>query len=887
MAMSDERTKRDLILPPGTYAYMRDTASGAIKTATGPTVINPTAQEEPIIYDPDTASFKRVGLEEVSRKSVIAPEGYYVILRNPSTLETSFHPSSGKTQMSAELDVGRKIIIPGPAMFPLWPGQAAAVVRGHQIKFNEYLVARVYNEEQALKNWQSAVMKPAKLPGVTPDDPTSEPPTAQEVAPPDLTVGTLLIIRGDQVSFYIPPTGITVQKGENGEYVQDALTLERLEYAILVGQDGNKRYEIGPQVVFPLPSERFVEARDDNGSTTKKFRAVELNNIQGLHIKVIADYVDNKSVKHNAGDELFITGKDTAIYYPREEHSAIKYDGQSKHFAVAVPAGEARYVMNRETGEIDTFKGPGMLLPDPRTKVIVRRTLTENQASLWYPGNQEVAEYNRHLRSILSLVPTTRQGAISEGDFVRNSRGGGGQPVRATTKGVAAVEKTSGTSLVMGAASVGAAAAHMDSSRVSGDQNLVGEEFSRRSTYNQPRTIDLNTKFQGAPKIKVFTGYAVQVIATNGHRKVVKGPQTLLLDYDQELDILALSQGKPKTTDKILHTAYLRVENNKVSDIIEVETADHVKINLYLSYNINFEGDDKLWFSVENYVQFACHHVRSVLQGAILKVSFDNFYTNSRDTIRDIVLGKPAAEVKQRPGMVFKENGMRIGDVDITKVDILDQRIKDFINTAQFDAVKSNLDLAAKTRELSVLRQSESIAQQMSAVKADTKKLEDVLSTELINSRLRVILAEANGRISKLEQDKLASQASEDIANFQHESKLERDRLSAELQLSSETSSQKLRLEELTAETVALVDQFKAITPGFAEALTALGNKDTMVKVAQAWSIQRALGGENVSDALRRIFTGTPVQAVMEKIAGMAVNGSSKLPTAIDSPIQE
>jgi hypothetical protein len=33
-----------------------------------------------------------------------------------------------------------------------------------------------------------------------------------------------------------------------------------------------------------------------------------------------------------AGDELFLTGKDTAIYYPREEHSAIKYDGKIKHF---------------------------------------------------------------------------------------------------------------------------------------------------------------------------------------------------------------------------------------------------------------------------------------------------------------------------------------------------------------------------------------------------------------------------------------------------------------------------------------------------------------------------------------------------------------------------
>jgi len=199
------------------------------------------------------------------------------------------------------------------------------------------------------------------------------------------------------VSFYIPPTGIEVSRDADS-YNREALTLERLEYAILVDENGKKRYEIGPQVVFPLPTERFVEARDDHGRPSKKFRAVELNEIQGLHIKVIADYADD-GVAHRAGDELFITGKDTAIYFPREEHSAIKYDGKAKHFATAIPAGEARYVMNRLTGEIRTIRGPAMLLPDPRHEVIVRRALSDREVALWYPNNADAAAYNQSLRT--------------------------------------------------------------------------------------------------------------------------------------------------------------------------------------------------------------------------------------------------------------------------------------------------------------------------------------------------------------------------------------------------------------------------------------------------------------------------------------------------------
>jgi major vault protein len=324
-----------------------------------------------VVYDPAASTFRGVtSLEEAMRISPLAPEGYYVILRNPA--KGNKHPEEGSAQPSAEQEIGRTIIVPGPATFALWPGQAAEVVEGHHLRSNQYLLVRVYNEDEARKNWSKAVVKPASVEG--------EPAAAQPVTaapPPDLTVGKQLIIRGTEVSFYIPPTGIEVVREAGADhYAREALTLERLEYAILVDENGKKRYEVGPQVVFPLPTERFVEARDDAGRSSKKFRAVELNEIQGLHIKVIAEYAEG-GVTHKAGDELFITGKDTAIYFPREEHSAIKYDGKAKHFATAIPAGEARYVMNRVTGAIRTVRGPAMLLPDPRSEVIVRRVLSE------------------------------------------------------------------------------------------------------------------------------------------------------------------------------------------------------------------------------------------------------------------------------------------------------------------------------------------------------------------------------------------------------------------------------------------------------------------------------------------------------------------------------
>ena len=56
--------------------------------------------------------------------------------------------------------------------------------------------------------------------------------------------------------------------------------------------------------------------------------------------------------------------------------------------------------------------------------------------------------------------------------------------------------------------------------------------------------------------------------------------------------------------DNLFKTAYLRVSNNKVSDVISAETEDLVQVKVQLSYQVDFEGDPKKWFNVENYVKF-------------------------------------------------------------------------------------------------------------------------------------------------------------------------------------------------------------------------------------------------------------------------------------------
>jgi len=822
-----ENPKRDLVLPPGSYAYMQDVTKGVVKTYSGPTVINPTAQERPVVYDADANTFRGVtALEEAMRISPIAAEGHYIILRNPA--RANKHPDEGSAQPSPEQEIGRTIIVPGPATFALWPGQAADVVQGHHLRSNQYLLVRVYNEDEARKNWGQAVVKPAAVEG--------DPAQPVLTTPPDLTVGKQLIIRGTEVSFYIPPTGIEVVRDPGAEsYTREALTLERLEYAILVDENGKKRYEIGPQVVFPLPSERFVEARDDGGRPNKKFRAVELNEIQGLHIKVIADYTEG-SVVHRAGDELFLTGKDTAIYFPREEHSAIKYDGKAKHFATAIPAGDARYVMDRLSGEIRTVRGPAMLLPDPRHEVIVRRVLTDRECSLWYPANADALAYNQSLRAMLHSVPTTRQGALSEGDVER-----GGKRVAKAPPGMV-----------------------MESSRVSGDQALVADEFSRASTYSQPRMVTLDNKYQGAPQITPWTGYAVLVTAKTGRRRVEIGPTTVLLDYDESIEVLTLSTGKPKTTDQLLETPYLRVENNQVSDVVYIETLDHVRVELHLSYRVDFEGERLRWFAVENYVKLLCDHARSVLKGQLRKTTIEEFYATSTDRVRDAILG--ASLEGKRAGMAFAANGMRIVDVDVLKVVLQDDKIRALLDQAQHDVVRSNIDLSNLTRELGATRQRELIERETAEVKTATRMRQDELARELAASELATALARIANTLRETDERRKLVEVEQAIDGYKQQMRIDRVKREKEQELAFFAREQDKQIELLRAQAETAVQRFGAVSGNFSEALLALGRNETLVKVAEAWSVQRLIEGESLGDTLSRLFHDTPLKPLLDKL---------------------
>lgn len=814
--MSTEQTgrERDLILAPNQSAFIQDETKGIISVYVGPNRTSLANTDRPVVYNPKTRKFEKSTLEQATQEFPLANEGWYIVLENPAVSSDQAHPTSGSSVLP-KLDFGRKVNMPGPATFPLWPGQVAYVIEGHRLRSNQYVVVRVYNEDAARQNWgKSMVVKlnaDAKTPGEGSKDGSGAvagPAVAEP--PPDLTIGKLYIIKGTDVSFYIPPTGVEVIPDRNGQFIRDAVTLERLEYCNILDENGAKRIVIGPEVVFPEPTETFIE-KDGQ----RKFKATELNDDMGIYVKVIADYEEGgKSYK--TGAELFITGRDQRIYYPREEHAVIKYGDRERHYGVVIPDGEARYVLNKEAGKIELVKGPQILLADPRKQVIVQRVLEAREVSLWFPGNAEAQAYNDNLRS-----------------YVRDA---GGLPA----------ERVMQEDRVAGA---------LPPVRRVVSQQMAGDQFQRGSGYTPPRTLTLDTKYEGAVSISVWAGYAVQISSKTGGAREVVGPAAVLLEYDESLQMLELSTGKPKTTDKLERTCYLRVHHNHVSDIVKIVTKDMVEVEVKLSYRVNFEGDAGKWFTVENYVKFLCDHVRSILRHAGKQVGIEEFNNNSIPIIRDAILGKPADG--KRTGLKFDENGMRVYDVEVLGITIGDERIRQMLVQAQHETVRETLEVANQQRRLVTTQRTQQIEQEIQATLAETKQKKLDLQAKEVGKELELTLAEikseADAAARRLEV-RMAEQA-----GLTEVDQAELDRLKARQEQEINLAGKQLdqRLTELRAEVQAVVDKAKAISPDMIAALQAFGDKYIAGEAVKAMSPLAILGGKSVADVTRSMLEGT------------------------------
>ena len=383
----------------------------------------------------------------------------------------------------------------------------------------------------------------------------------------------------------------------------------------------------------------------------------------------------------------------------------------------------------------------------------------------------------------------------------------------------------------------------------------------------------------------MWTGYAINVISKSGKREVVCGPQTVLLDYDQDLERLELSTGCPKSTDRTLKTVYLRHENNKVSDVISVETSDFVRANIKVSYCVDFDMDHKdKWFSIDNYVKYLCDRMRSLLKRAAKQYTINEFYQNYSDIVRNVVLGLRAetenadGDNKHRGHRFFAENGMFVHDVEV--LDLSVQRdIENMLLDSQHEMIRKTLELADAKAEADIAE----------AMAVAEQKKQELRTQELLN-KMDLQKQEAEHKLS-IQAQINRQQEAEDRAKREAEKDMQPilDAISAAKE-KREAAEHKARQDRIDAENKAYVEHQQAlasveaakqaayaetvksimssISPDLIAAIEMGGKCDLMSMMTEHMSPYALANGESVVETTQKLLNGLPfdVKEIMTQL---------------------
>ena len=222
--------------------------------------------------------------------------------------------------------------------------------------------------------------------------------------------------------------------------------------------------------------------------------------------------------------------------------------------------------------------------------------------------------------------------------------------------------------------------------------------------------------------------------------KLIFGPQLIKLEPYEQFTVLEFSGDNPKCEGKI-KSLLMRLGPDYISDTVEVETSDHAKLLLKLTYSWKFnfnrnnvEDLEKL-FQVKDFVGDCCKAVASRIRGIVSSVSFDDFHRDSSNIVQVGVFGKDSHGKLKKP-LIFKSNNLHINNVDIQSQEPVDKKTREILN----ESMKLSMETNIKIKEAEAVH-IENRANQEATGKVKRKEIED--ETEAENKRLVLLKLEA------------------------------------------------------------------------------------------------------------------------------------------------
>jgi len=330
--------------------------------------------------------------------------------------------------------------------------------------------------------------------------------------------------------------------------------------------------------------------------------------------------------------------------------------------------------------------------------------------------------------------------------------------------------------------------------------------------------------------------------------RVVFGPELIMLGPEEHFSVLSLSGDKPKRPHVIKALALL-LGPDFMTDMVTVETADHARLQLKLSYNWHFEVDranpeeSAKIFQVPDFVGDSCKAIASRVRGAVAAVSFDTFHKYSAKIIRSAVFGVDEND-KVRNKFQFSSNNLVITNIDIQSVEPVDQRTRDSLQKS----VQLAIEITTKSQEASAKHESARLEQEAMG-RLERQKIVDEAAAEKARKDL-IQLQTETAAVESTGQATAEAKARAEAAFIEGQAAVKQAQLSAQ----ATTIKAEADLAQSRARQIAEITHKKALNEleitkakelagieakKFGDIVSAIG-KETIVSMAEAGPAQQA-----------------------------------------------
>jgi len=283
----------------------------------------------------------------------------------------------------------------------------------------------------------------------------------------------------------------------------------------------------------------------------------------------------------------------------------------------------------------------------------------------------------------------------------------------------------------------------------------VVEELLQQTGYRGPNVS--REKAVTRQKFKVITyrvphNAAVQLYDYKMNKsRVVFGPELVMLQPDEQFSIMSLSGGEPKRANAITSLA-LMLGPDFMNDSVVVETSDHARLKLKLSYNWMFEvdrsneADASTVFNVRDFVGDTCKAIASRVRGAVASQTFDDFHRNSATIIKVAVFGKNKETDVPNNRLKFAANSLVVTNVDVQSVEPVEQRTRDALQKSVQLAIEISTSSQEALANHEALREEQIAEGKLNCQKIRDQATAELERKELVELKAKTAAAESTGQ---------------------------------------------------------------------------------------------------------------------------------------------